>query len=85
MSKTKEQYREDRVEFTEEMKSEYTILFPTMLPIHFTMLANIFINNGYKCVMLSSSDRKVVDAGLQNVHNDTCYPALLVIDRKSVV
>lgn len=75
----KDQYRDERVEFTPEMKEEYTILFPTMLPIHFSMLANIFVNNGYKCVMLTKSDRAVVDAGLENVHNDTCYPALLVI------
>lgn len=74
-----ERYRDERVEFTAEMKEEYTILFPTMLPIHFSMLANIFKNNGYKCVMLTKSDRAVVDAGLENVHNDTCYPALLVI------
>lgn len=76
---SKERYRDSRVEFTKEMKNDYTILFPTMLPIHFTMMTNIFNNAGYNCVMLSTQGKKVVDAGLENVHNDTCYPALLVI------
>ena len=31
-----------RLMFTEEMKREYTILVPMMLPIHFSMLRSIF-------------------------------------------
>lgn len=76
---SKDNYRDQRVEFTKDMKKDYTILFPTMLPIHFTMMTNIFNNAGYNCVMLSTQGKNVVDAGLENVHNDTCYPALLVI------
>ena len=33
--------------FTEEMKEEYTILVPMMLPIHFSMLKAIFQREGY--------------------------------------
>ena len=33
----------------------------------------------YKRQLLQTSTRAVVDEGLKNVHNDTCYPALLVI------
>ena len=68
-----------KVEFTPEMKATHTILVPMMLPIHFEMLCEIFRQDGYKVELLKSKDRSVVDEGLKNVHNDTCYPALLVI------
>ena len=68
-----------RLLFTEEMKKEYTLLFPQMLPVHFTMLQRVFQNHGYKMDMLTTSHRGIVDEGLKYVHNDTCYPALLVI------
>lgn len=65
--------------FTPEMKQTHTILIPDMLPIHFGLIMEIFRNNGYKMELLTTSTRNVVDEGLKNVHNDTCYPALLVI------
>ena len=68
-----------RLLFTEEMKKEYTILIPMMLPIHFALLEKIFIQHGYKMKLLKTNHRRIVDEGLRNVHNDTCYPALLVI------
>ncbi|MDR0987247.1 MAG: 2-hydroxyacyl-CoA dehydratase [Ruminococcus sp.] len=72
-------YNEGRLLFTEEMKKEYTILIPMMLPLHFKMLEQIFNSHGYHSELLYTTGRKVVDEGLRNVHNDTCYPALLVI------
>ena len=69
---------EDRVEFTKEMM-DYTILAPNMLEIHFNLLINIFGQYGYKAELLKNDGRTVVDEGLKYVHNDTCYPALLVI------
>ena len=71
--------KDGRLLFTEEMKKEYTILFPTMLPIHFGLIARIFETEGYHIDMLTTSHRGIVDEGLKYVHNDTCYPALLVI------
>ncbi|MGN1478884.1 MAG: 2-hydroxyglutaryl-CoA dehydratase [Acutalibacteraceae bacterium] len=68
-----------RVEFTPEMKETHTILVPDMLPIHFKFLCNVFSQAGYKLEHLTNSGRAVIDAGLKYVHNDTCYPALLVI------
>ena len=65
--------------FTDEMKKTHTILVPNMLPIHFGLLLSIFRHNGYKCELLTTSTRNVIDEGLKNVHNDTCYPALLVV------
>ncbi len=68
----------DRVEFTKEMM-DYTILAPNMLDIHFRLFINIFGQYGYKVELLQNDGRSVVDEGLKYVHNDTCYPALLVI------
>lgn len=65
--------------FTEDMIKTHTILVPDMLPIHFKLLISIFESNGYKMELLQNDSRAVVDEGLKNVHNDTCYPALLVI------
>ena len=69
----------EEVIFTEEMAKEYTILIPNMCPIHFSLLKNVLINSRYKVALLENSSRQVVDEGLKYVHNDTCYPALLVI------
>ena len=72
-----------RVIFTEEMRKEYTILLPTMLPRHFKIMEKVFQYYGYNTEVLEDGthgDSKVViDAGLKYVHNDACYPALLVI------
>ena len=65
--------------FTPEMKKTHTILIPMMLPIHFEILVSIFGQYGYKCEVMKNETRAVVDEGLKNVHNDTCYPALLCI------
>jgi len=71
--------KDGRLLFTEEMRREYTILFPQMLPIHFKMLDKVFRQHGYNTVMLTTTHHGIVDEGLKYVHNDTCYPALLVI------
>jgi len=68
-----------RIEFTKNMKSDYTILIPNMASIHFELIKNAFIYHGYNMVLLKNSGRPVVDEGLKYVHNDTCYPALLCI------
>ncbi len=68
-----------RLLFTKEMKQEYTLLIPQMLPIHFTIIARILNQYGYHTDMLTTNHRGIVDEGLKYVHNDTCYPALLVI------
>ena len=68
-----------RLLFTKEMKEEYTILMPQMLPIHFGMFKKMLQLEGYHVEQLNNQGRAVVDEGLKYVHNDTCYPALLVI------
>ena len=71
--------KDGRLLFTKEMKKEYTILMPQMLPVHFGMFQQLLILEGYKVDMLTTNHRGIVDEGLKYVHNDTCYPALLVI------
>lgn len=61
------------------MKKDYTILIPTMLPLHFEMITKVLSFYGYKCDVLGTTGEQVVETGLKYVHNDTCYPAVLVI------
>jgi len=68
-----------RLLFTKEMKKEFLLLAPQMLPTHLMMLQSTFISEGYKMEVLQTTHRNIVDEGLRHVHNDTCYPALLVI------
>lgn len=68
-----------RLLFTEEMKKEYTILIPQLLPVHFKIMRKIFESKGYNCVTLEGTFDEVIDLGLKYVHNDTCYPAILSI------
>lgn len=65
--------------FTRQMKETYTILAPGMLPIHFKLITPIFAKEGYKVEVLTNQSDQVKEEGLAHVHNDTCYPALLVI------
>ena len=71
--------KDGRLLFTKEMKQEYTLLMPQMLPVHFGMFRQLLVLEGYKVDMLTTNHRGIVDEGLKYVHNDTCYPALLVI------
>ena len=71
--------KDGRLLFTKEMREEYTILMPQMLPVHFGMFQKLLVLEGYKVDMLNTNHRGIVDEGLKYVHNDTCYPALLVI------
>ena len=50
-----------------------------MLPIHFQLIIKAYEHFGYKMELLTNRERVVIDEGLKNTHNDTCYPALLVI------
>lgn len=69
----------DRVIFTKEMRRDYTILVPMMAPIHFELIRNVLRNAGYRVEILENCSHQVVEEGLKYVHNDTCYPALLVV------
>lgn len=69
-----------RLLFTKEMKDEgYKILAPCMAPIHFGLIKNVFIHEGYDFELVDTAGPEIAQTGLKYVHNDTCYPALLVI------
>ena len=70
--------KQGRLLFTKEMKKEYTILVPDMLPIHFNIMRHIFVNEGYKIELLDNAGEHIKQLGLKYTHNDICYPALLV-------
>ncbi|MBK5211173.1 MAG: 2-hydroxyacyl-CoA dehydratase [Coriobacteriia bacterium] len=61
------------------MRKTYTILAPNMLPIHWKLVEKLFALNNYHVEILDNHGPEVVQTGLKYVHNDTCYPALLVI------
>lgn len=58
---------------------DYTILVPDMCSIHFSLFKYIFEGYGYKLEVLRNEGPSVLEEGLKYVHNDTCYPAILVI------
>ena len=65
--------------FTPEMKKTHKILIPNMAPVQFRILAAAMEYKGYKVELLGNCGSQVSELGLKYVHNDTCYPALLVI------
>lgn len=79
MNEKKYSDRVNKTIFTEEMKKDYTILVPDMLPVHFKLIIAIYKKYGYNMELIETSTQNVINEGLKNVHNDTCYPALLVI------
>lgn len=73
-----EDYTISRVKFTEEEKEKHTIIFPQMSPTHFGMFEAVLRANGYKAALLESVSAEDVEAGLQSVNNDACYPSIIV-------
>ena len=67
------------VPFTKEMIKDYTILVPNMLPMHFELIMSVMQTYGYHMELLTTSGPEIAETGLRYVHNDTCYPAILVI------
>lgn len=69
------------IPFTEEMKKDYTILVPNMLPRHFKLIIQVLKNYGFNLELLETNGPHIAETGLKYVHNDTCYPAILVIGK----
>lgn len=67
------------VPFTKEMKRDYTILVPNMLPMHFELIIRVMETYGYHMELLRTSGPQIAETGLKYTHNDACYPAVLVI------
>ncbi len=67
------------VPFTEDMKKDYTILVPNMLPLHFSLVLSVLGTYGYRTKLLKTDGPRIAETGLKYTNNDTCYPAILVI------
>ena len=63
--------------FTKEMKPNYTILIPQMIPVHFELFESALISCGYNAVLLRTCTEHTVETGLKYVNNDACYPSIL--------
>ncbi len=64
--------------FTKEMRKDYTVLIPMMIPIHFELLEPAVNSCGYNMVLLRECTEHTVETGLKYVNNDACYPSILV-------
>lgn len=69
----------EKILFTKEMQKTHTILVPQMSPIHFQFFEDGFEDMGYKLEFLPSVDKLAIEEGLRYVHNDACYPAIIVV------
>ena len=67
------------MEFTKEMRKNYTLLVPQMSPIHFEFLEPALQSCGYNVEVLNQGGMEDVNTGLKYVNNDACYPSLIVI------
>ncbi|MGV2644827.1 2-hydroxyglutaryl-CoA dehydratase, partial [Clostridium perfringens] len=65
--------------FTKEMKKNYKILIPNMLPIHFRILDKILKDYGFDIEFLEDDVHEIIEYGLKYSNNDICYPAMIVI------
>ena len=70
-------YELKKVPFTKNMKKDYTILVPQMLPIHFEFITTAVASAGYKLEYLRECTPETVETGLKYVNNDACYPSIL--------
>ncbi len=68
-----------RTVFTKEMKSDYTVLFPNMSPIHFELLEPALKASGLNARLLDDATKQSIDLALKYTNNDACYPSLIVV------
>ena len=71
-------YAIEKKVFTKDMRKDYTILIPMMIPIHFELLEPAVNSCGYNMVLLRECTGHTVETGLKYVNNDACYPSILV-------
>jgi len=67
-----------RVEFTKEMKENYTILCPQLSPVHFDMFETAFQAVGFNFKVLGNANKDAIDIGLKYINNDACYPSIMM-------
>ena len=78
IEKSEGNYEIHKKVFTKDMRKDYTILIPMMIPIHFELLEPAVNSCGYNMVLLRECTQHTVETGLKYVNNDACYPSILV-------
>jgi predicted CoA-substrate-specific enzyme activase len=74
-----EPYTRERRPFTREMRAQHTIIAPQMAPVQFSLIEAAFRAGGYRLEILKHASPADVEVGLRTVHNDACYPAIMVV------
>jgi len=72
-------YQYHRAIFSPEMKGRHTILLPQMSPIHSQFFEITLKKFGYAGVVTPMADKAAIDMGLRYVHNDACYPVIIIV------
>jgi len=62
-----------------QIKKRRTILAPQLSPIHFQFLETAFQKAGFQVVVAPMPDKAAINEGLKYVHNDACYPTIIVV------
>lgn len=70
------------VDFTKQMKRDFTILAPDIFPTHIELLQEVFALHGYHVEVLHDEGPAVIAAGLKYLHNDMCYPATCAVGQQ---
>ena len=70
------------VDFTKQMKRDFTILAPDIFPTHMELLQEVFALHGYHVEVLHDEGPAVIAAGLKYLHNDMCYPATCAVGQQ---
>ena len=70
------------VDFTKEMKAEYTIIAPDIFPTHMELLEAGFRLYGYNVVIAKYEGQAAINTGLKYLHNDVCYPAICMLGQQ---
>ena len=65
--------------FTKDMVKTHTILVPNMAVIQFTLIKAVLESEGFHVEIMSDESPEIARLGQKYVHNDTCYPAVLII------
>ena len=70
------------MDFTKQMKKDYTIIAPDIFPTHMELIAELFRTYGYNLVVAHYEGKQVIDTGLKYLHNDVCYPAICTVGQQ---
>ena len=69
----------ERPHFTKECRKTHTILAPQMAPVQFELLKTALNRHGYNLVIPEMPEKTAIDLGLRYIHNDMCYPCIVVV------